>query len=125
MEQTGIIYLRTQLLTALAALAALACTVAPIASAGPAPAVPLVELGEIHGAALGWIRIAMPVFEQRIGADIKGYAVSVRDAGDVIHVVFQQTAVLRGQRGAAREGPGLAVEISKASGAVIGARIIR
>ena len=93
--------------------------------AAPGTPVPLVELGEIHGAALGWIRLAMPVFEQQLGSDIKAYAISVQQAGDVIHVVFHRTPVVRGQRGAAREGPGLEVELSKASGAVISARIIR
>lgn len=87
--------------------------------------VPLVNLGEIHGAALGWIRLAMPVFDQKLGGDVKAYAISVQEAGDIIHVVFHLTPVLRGQRGAAREGPGLEVEISKATGAVMGSRIIR
>lgn len=96
-----------------------------VTDAAPGTPVPLVEHGEIHGAALGWIRLAMPVFEQQLNSDIKAYAISVQEAGDVIHVVFHRTPVLRGQRGAAREGPGLDVEISKASGAVIGARVIR
>jgi cytochrome c oxidase assembly factor CtaG len=104
-------------------LAALAlCCIAPGAAAAP---VLLVNLGEIHGAALGWIRLAMPVFDQQLGGDIKAYAISVQEAGDVIHVVFHLTPVLRGQRGAAREGPGLEVELSKATGAVTGSRIIR
>ena len=46
-------------------------------------------------------------------------------AGDVIHVVFHRAPDVRGQRGAAREGPGLDVEISKATGTVTGSRIIR
>lgn len=95
------------------------------ASAAPAKPVPLVDLGEIHGAALGWIRVAMPVFDQQLGGDIKAYAISVQEAGNVIHVVFHLTPLIRGQRGAAREGPGLEVEISKATGAVVGSRIIR
>jgi hypothetical protein len=104
-------------------MAALAfCCVAFGATAAP---VPLVNLGEIHGAALGWIRLAMPVFDQKLGGDVKAYAISVQEAGDIIHVVFHLTPVLRGQRGAAREGPGLEVEISKATGAVMGSRIIR
>lgn len=104
-------------------MAALAlCCVALGAAAAP---VPLVNLGEIHGAALGWIRLAMPVFDQQLGGDVKAYAISVQEAGDVIHVVFHQTPVVRGQRGAAREGPGLEVEISKSTGAVTGSRIIR
>jgi len=104
-------------------LAAVAlCCVSLGAEAAP---VPLVNLGEIHGAALGWIRLAMPVFDQQLGGDIKAYAISVQEAGDVIHVVFHQTPVVRGQRGAAREGPGLEVEISKATGTVTGSRIIR
>ncbi len=98
------------------------CCAALGAEAAP---VPLVNFGEIHGAALGWIRVAMPVFDQQLGGDIKAYAISVQEAGDVIHVVFHQTPVIRGQRGAAREGPGLEVEISKATGAVTTSRIIR
>lgn len=95
-------------------------------SSGAAPGpVPLVNLGEIHGVALGWIKLAMPVFDQQLGADIKAYAISVQEAGDTIHVVFYRTPVVRGQRGAAREGPGLEVEISKSSGAVIGSHVIR
>ena len=93
-------------------------------SAAPGP-VPLVNLGEIHGAALGWIRIAMPVFDQQVGGDIKAYAISVQEAGDAIHVVFHRTPDVRGQRGAAREGPGLEVEISKSTGAVTGSHVIR
>lgn len=100
------------------------CAAAPL-HAAPGVPVPLVNLGDIHGTALGWIRIAMPVFEQQLGSDIKAYAISVLDAGDVVHVVFQLTPVVRGQRGAAREGPGLEVEISKSTGAVMGSRIIR
>lgn len=93
----------------------------PVASAP----VPLVSLGEIHGKALDWIRIAMPVFDQQIHGDIKAYAISVEEAGDAIHVVFERTPVVRGHRGAAREGPGLAVDISKATGMVTGAHVIR
>lgn len=111
--------MRTLMLAVLVSCTSLA------SGATPGKPVPLVELGEIHGTALGWIRIAMPLFEQQIGSDIKAYAISVREAGDVIHVVFQQTPVVRGQRGAAREGPGLEVDISKTSGAVTGSRIIR
>lgn len=87
--------------------------------------VPLVSLGEIHGKALGWIRIAMPVFDQQINGDIKAYAISVEEAGDAIHVVFERTPVVRGHRGAAREGPGLAVDINKATGVVTGSHVIR
>jgi len=94
------------------------------ADAAPGP-VMLVNLGEIHGAALGWIRLAMPVFDQQVGGDIKAYAISVQQAGDAIHVVFHRTPDVRGQRGAAREGPGLEVEISKATGAVVGSHVIR
>lgn len=96
-------------------------------SAGAAPALPapVVNLGEIHGQALGWIRLAMPVFDQQLGSDIKAYAISVQDAGAVIHVVFQRSPVVRGQRGAAREGPGLEVEISKPTGVVLHSRVIR
>jgi hypothetical protein len=111
--------MRTLMLAVLVSCTSLA------SGAAPGKPVPLVELGEIHGAALGWIRIAMPLFEQQIGSDIKRYAISVQEAGDIIHVVFHQTPVVRGQRGAAREGPGLEVEISKATGAVTAARIIR
>ena len=104
----------------------LAVCCAPLATgAAPGVPVPLVELGEIHGAALGWIRLAMPVFEQQLGSDIKAYAISVQQAGETVHVVFHRTPVVRGQRGAAREGPGLEVDINKASGAVIGSRVIR
>lgn len=99
--------------------------VAMSALAAPRAPVPLVALGEIHGAALGWINIAMPVFDQKLRSDIKAYAISVEEAGDAIHVVFYRTPVVRGQRGAAREGPGLEVEISKSAGAVTGSRIIR
>lgn len=106
-------------------LAVLVSCASLLASAGPGKPMPLVDLGEIHGAALGWIRVAMPLFEQQLGGDIKAYAISVQEAGDVVHVVFQQAAVARGQRGAAREGPGLEVEISKSTGAVTGSRIIR
>ena len=98
---------------------------AQMATAAPAAPVPLVDLGDIHGLALGWIRLAMPVFDQQLNSDIKAYAISVQEAGDSVHVVFHRTPVVRGQRGAAREGPGLEVTISKASGAVTGARIIR
>ncbi|WP_332878060.1 hypothetical protein [Massilia sp. S19_KUP03_FR1] len=111
--------MRTLMLAVLVSCTSLA------SGAAPGTPVQLVDLGEIHGAALGWIRIAMPLFEQQIGSDIKRYAISVQEAGDVIHVVFHQTPVVRGQRGAAREGPGMEVEISKATGAVTGARIIR
>lgn len=105
---------------------AFAVCLAPLAlSAAPGVPVPLVNLGEIHGAALGWIRLAMPVFDQQLRGDIKAYAISVQEAGDTIHVVFYRTPVVRGQRGAAREGPGLEVEISKASGAVTGSHVIR
>lgn len=95
------------------------------AHAGPGAPVPLVHLGDIHGSALGWIRLAMPVFDQQLGGDIKSYAISVQEAGDIVHVVFHLTPDIRGQRGAAREGPGLDVEISKASGAVTASRVIR
>jgi hypothetical protein len=95
------------------------------ASAAPGVPVPLVNLGEIHGAALGWIRLAMPVFDQQVGSDIKTYAISVQEAGDAVHVVFHRTPDVRGQRGAAREGPGLEVEISKTTGAVTGSHVIR
>jgi len=105
-------------------VAGLSC-VALSSLAAPKLPVPLVSLGEIHGAALGWINIALPVFDQQLGGDIKAYAISVEEAGDAIHVVFHRTPVVRGQRGAAREGPGLEVEISKTRGTVTGARIIR
>jgi hypothetical protein len=108
--------MRTMLLAMLLACAPLVPKAAPV---------PLVELGEIHGAALHWIGLAMPVFDQKVGSDIKAYAISVQEAGDVVHVVFHRTPVVRGQRGAAREGPGLEVDISKASGAVTGSRVIR
>lgn len=102
------------------------CLVAALpASAAPGAPVPLVSLGEIHGKALDWIRIAMPAFDQHINGDIKAYAISVEEAGDAIHVVFERTPVVRGHRGAAREGPGLAVDISKASGAITGSHLIR
>ncbi|MDQ2820839.1 MAG: hypothetical protein M3Y65_10660 [Pseudomonadota bacterium] len=94
-------------------------------TAAPGVPVTLVNLGEIHGTALGWIRIAMPVFDQQINGDIKAYAISVEEAGDAIHVVFERTPVVRGHRGAAREGPGLAVDISKVTGTVTGAHLIR
>ena len=103
---------------------ALSCT-SLAAGAAPGVPVPLVDLGEIHGAALGWIKIAMPVFDQQAGGDIKAYAISVQEAGDAIHVVFHRTPVVRGQRGAAREGPGLEVEISKTTGAVVSSHVIR
>ena len=100
------------------------CTILAAQLASSA-SVPLVSLGEIHGKALDWIRIAMPVFDQQINGDVKAYAISVEEAGDAIHVVFERTPVVRGHRGAAREGPGLAVDISKATGAVTGSHLIR
>jgi hypothetical protein len=108
--------MRTMLLAVLLSCASLAARAAPV---------PLVELGEIHGAALHWIRLAMPVFDQQLNSDIKAYAISVQEAGDIVHVVFHRTPVVRGQRGAAREGPGLEVDISKTRGAVTGSRVIR
>ena len=108
-----------------AILAVALCCGAMVSDAAPGVPVPLVDMGEIHGAALGWIRLAMPVFEQQLNSDIKAYAISVQQAGDVVHVVFHRTPVVRGQRGAAREGPGLEVEINKITGAIIGSRVIR
>jgi len=108
--------MRTLLLAAVLSYASMGAAAAPV---------PLVDLGDIHGTALGWINIAMPVFNQQLGSDIKAYAISVQQAGDTVHVVFHRTPVVRGQRGAAREGPGLEVDINKTSGAVIGSRIIR
>lgn len=104
---------------------ALVVSCAPLSQAAPGVPVPLVNLGEIHGAAMQWIAIAMPVFNQQLGTDIKAYAISVQEAGDAIHVVFHRAPDVRGQRGAAREGPGLDVEISKATSTVTGSRIIR
>lgn len=106
-------------------LALLVACASPCALPAPGGPVPIVSLGEIHGAALEWIKLAMPAFDQQVNSDVKAYAISVQEAGDVIHVVFHRTTDLRGQRGASREGPGFEVEISKASGAVIGSRMIR
>ena len=108
-----------------AILAVALCCGPMVSDAAPGVPVPLVDMGEIHGAALGWIRLAMPVFEQKLNSDVKAYAISVQQAGDVVHVVFYRTPVVRGQRGAAREGPGLDVEINKTTGAIIGSRVIR
>ena len=113
--------MRNRMLASALAVSLVSCP----AMAGTGMPVQLVNLGDIHGAALGWIRIATPVFDQQLGSDIKAYAISVQEAGAVIHVVFHRTPVVRGQRGAAREGPGLEVDIDKGSGAVIGSRIIR
>lgn len=108
-----------------ALFAAVLCCAPLPSQAAPGLPVPLVDLGEIHGAALGWLKLAMPVFDQQLGGDIKAYAISVQEAGDTIHVVFHCTPVVRGQRGASREGPGLEVEISKASGAIKASHVIR
>lgn len=108
-----------------AILAVALCCGPMVSEAAPGVPVPLVDMGEIHGAALGWIRLAMPVFEQQLNSDVKAYAISVQQAGDIVHVVFHRTPVARGQRGAAREGPGLEVEINKTTGAIIGSRVIR